>query len=285
MANEYFVNSADLSCVADAIRAKGETSDELVFPSGFVAAIQDIKGGVELNFDVVGGETEPTNPKENTIWINTGTRIAGWTFGNNEPIEAVDGLVWIETNKNSDVKFNALNESENKNEIQMYPIKAHLYTSDGWVDVPMKHYANGSWHDVVVYLFKDGNQYTDITGGWINNTGFTFNSSNAAAGTVSIGQTIQCKTGTGKSSYASTAQKIDVSGYSSIVVHASDRGSKTYELALMPSTGNMADKAVAFKSLTVERNVLPINLTGAYYICVGTAGGETIEVTQIYLER
>lgn len=42
MANEYFVNSADLTAVADAIRAKGETTESLVFPSGFVTAIENI---------------------------------------------------------------------------------------------------------------------------------------------------------------------------------------------------------------------------------------------------
>ena len=45
MANEYLVNSADLSAVADAIRTKGGTSDALVFPSGFVSAVQAIQAG------------------------------------------------------------------------------------------------------------------------------------------------------------------------------------------------------------------------------------------------
>lgn len=51
MANEYLVNSADLSSVADAIREKGGTTDPLVFPEGFVLAIQEIEGG--------GGSTSP----------------------------------------------------------------------------------------------------------------------------------------------------------------------------------------------------------------------------------
>lgn len=45
MANEYLVNSADLTAVADALRAKGGTSDSLEFPSGFVSAIQVIQAG------------------------------------------------------------------------------------------------------------------------------------------------------------------------------------------------------------------------------------------------
>lgn len=40
---EYLTNTADLTAVADAIRAKGGTSAPLVYPVGFVSAIQAIK--------------------------------------------------------------------------------------------------------------------------------------------------------------------------------------------------------------------------------------------------
>ena len=48
MANEYAVNSADLTAVADAIRTKGETADQLVFPDGFAEAIANIKAGEDV---------------------------------------------------------------------------------------------------------------------------------------------------------------------------------------------------------------------------------------------
>lgn len=44
MANEYAVNAADLTSVADAIRTKGGTSAQLAFPSGFVSAIGALGG-------------------------------------------------------------------------------------------------------------------------------------------------------------------------------------------------------------------------------------------------
>ena len=43
---EYLTNTADLTAVADAIRAKGGTSAQLVYPAGFVSAIQTIQTGV-----------------------------------------------------------------------------------------------------------------------------------------------------------------------------------------------------------------------------------------------
>lgn len=44
MAN-YIVTDTELTSIANAIRAKGGTSGSLVFPSGFVSAIENISGG------------------------------------------------------------------------------------------------------------------------------------------------------------------------------------------------------------------------------------------------
>lgn len=42
-------------------------------------------GGALLNFNVVNGTTTPTNPKENTIWVNMASPITSWYFGADEP--------------------------------------------------------------------------------------------------------------------------------------------------------------------------------------------------------
>lgn len=52
MANEYLVNSADLTAVADAIRAKGGKSEALSFPDGFVDAVGAIETGSGDPYDV-----------------------------------------------------------------------------------------------------------------------------------------------------------------------------------------------------------------------------------------
>ena len=49
---EYLTNTTDLTKVASAIREKGGTSDSLVYPDGFVAAIQEIQTGTELQIIV-----------------------------------------------------------------------------------------------------------------------------------------------------------------------------------------------------------------------------------------
>ncbi len=79
MSVEYLTNDTDLKKVADAIRAKGETTDLLTFPDGFVTAIQNIK----------------TAPKIDPVFANNdwGTIISAcasgdvpdtWTVGKNK---------------------------------------------------------------------------------------------------------------------------------------------------------------------------------------------------------
>ena len=46
---EYLTNTADLTAVANAIREKGGTSEQLAYPTGFVSAIQAIQTGAPLH--------------------------------------------------------------------------------------------------------------------------------------------------------------------------------------------------------------------------------------------
>lgn len=73
---EYLTNTADLTAVADAIRAKGGTSAQLVYPSGFVSAIQAIQtgggGGANELLEWFGGSkyyTTTVTPTSNTSRI------------------------------------------------------------------------------------------------------------------------------------------------------------------------------------------------------------------------
>ena len=49
---EYLMDTTDLTKIASAIRTKGGTSDSLVYPDGFVTAIQAIQTGTELKIVV-----------------------------------------------------------------------------------------------------------------------------------------------------------------------------------------------------------------------------------------
>ena len=66
---EYLTNTADLTAVADAIRAKGGTSAPLVYPDGFVTAVQAIPTGIapQLIVTVSAGATVTASNGSKTI--------------------------------------------------------------------------------------------------------------------------------------------------------------------------------------------------------------------------
>lgn len=105
-------------------------------------------GGGGLNFQVIGGATAPSNPKENTIWVNTDVKITTWAFSATEPEAPVEGMVWITTGTSSSAEFNTLK----KNGIQVYPLSAKQYVGGSWVDVEAKSYQGGEWVDLVTDL-------------------------------------------------------------------------------------------------------------------------------------
>ena len=116
--------------------------------------------GTSLNFSIVGGTSQPVNPKENTIWVNTDTRISGWVFSASDPESPTEGMVWILTGISSTVKFNALK----KNGIQVYPISAKQYINGVWVNKTAMSYQGGKWVNWLKtenFLYYRGSFYND----------------------------------------------------------------------------------------------------------------------------
>lgn len=73
---EYLTNTTDLTKVAAAIREKGGTSDPLVYPDGFVVAIQAIQTGTELKIvvSVTSGATVTATKGSKVV---SGTSVNG----------------------------------------------------------------------------------------------------------------------------------------------------------------------------------------------------------------
>ena len=112
-------------------------------------------GGASLNFKVVGGTTQPTNPSENTIWVNTSTAIPSWAFSSNNPDSPATGMVWFVIGDASTTPLNALKT----NGIEMYPMFVRQYNGSSWVDKVAKCYQNGKWITIYVpklYIYKSG---------------------------------------------------------------------------------------------------------------------------------
>ena len=118
-------------------------------------------GGGGLNFKIVGNP-KPTNPKLNTIWLDTDVPIASYFFGPTEPENPKKGTVWIITGASSPVAFYALK----KNGIMVFPLSAKQYVVDTWTSVTAMSYQNGFWENWLTYLYKPGDECKHLTGGW-----------------------------------------------------------------------------------------------------------------------
>lgn len=209
MANEYFVNSADLTSVADAIRAKGETTDLLVFPAGFVTAVEAItSGGGGLNFEVVGGTTQPPEPVDNTLWVNTSVDIGKWTvapYG----VEGVAytpsvGDVWIMQTLSGTVALDVQDE----NDFIFYPFTAYQYTANGsWETQTIEVYRDGEWLEIAgnIALYDNGRINETLTGGFDATITPKYNADSFYVGT---------------SGYIYSANKIDVTPYNTLKIVA-----------------------------------------------------------------
>lgn len=160
MANYELVNAdqldSDLTAVGDAIRSKGGTSEKLSFPSGMVSAISAISTGVELNFDVVPGLTQPGTAAENTIWVKT-EQIGAWYFSATQPEGLQEWDVWFPTGTKSAAEFNALR----KNGLKVYPLSARQYVNGAFVYKTAKSYQGGKWVSWMHKLVENGVYSTD----------------------------------------------------------------------------------------------------------------------------
>lgn len=73
---EYLTNTTDLTKVASAIREKGGISDSLVYPDGFVTAIQAIQTGTELQIIVTVASGATVTATKGTLSVS-GTSVNG----------------------------------------------------------------------------------------------------------------------------------------------------------------------------------------------------------------
>ena len=230
-------------------------------------------GGAGLNFKVLGGTVLPANPRENTIWVNTSAKITGHVFDVNQPTGS-EGLVWIQTGTSSSAPFNALK----KDAIQIYPTGAKQYISGAWVDVVAKTYQDGAWVDWAVFLFKNGNRYESLTGGW--GTGYKTNSAFSAVN-ASFGSEIGFSISrvAGKINYcqiAATKNKIDLTNANKLrFKFTSVGGNSGYIRVGIARSLDFTSSSAIVSYLTVnssgDANLNVSGISGEYYVFCGVS--------------
>lgn len=243
-------------------------------------------GGASLNFKVVGGTTAPSNPKENTIWVNTDTEVTGYVFGSTEPETTANGMVWVATGTQSGVAFNALK----KNGVMVYPVSAKQYIGGAWVKKTAKSYQGGAWVDWSKDLFNNG-AVCEFS---------TYKENNA---TLTIGDVItaQSTSGTWGHRWAvSTKDKIDVTPFTKLCMDATftyvteESGFGVLSEAINDSTDFLNGAAalqvakVALNTNGTRFEVDVSGISGQYHCCVWGQGDSSRStdgtITRIWLE-
>lgn len=222
--------------------------------------------GNPLNFDIIDGTAEPTNPKVNAIWINTDVKITGFHFAATQPQNMADGEVWVCIGISSSVQFNALK----KNSLQVYPIFARQQISGALVEKVAKTYQNGAWREWWDGTILAGsNQYESFTGGWQTAEGI---GTAVAITTTGINFTRFSADNDGTSwAYAITKNKIDLTPYSTLAfdckADSSGYGTEIGVSMNNSGTGDLLVKVVPTAYSEAQRFTLDIsNIDGEAYI-------------------
>lgn len=122
--------------------------------------------------NIISSLEEPTNPKEADIWIKTDKNSKNCVFSAEEPTDPNEGLIWFKASSAS-LLIGVI-------------IKIQIYTENAWTLVEGYMYLGGSWIQLAALwngqLFDQGEQFKDITGGWLCN--------NSYFGSGSIGNTL-----------------------------------------------------------------------------------------------
>ena len=120
------------------------------------------RGGVGIAFAVVGGTTQPSNPKENTVWVNTSTSIPNTYVQAFEPDSPTVGDVWINTWYASDGNGNAvyseiMTVTITKNPfIRIAAKSGKQWNGTEWVQLATRVYKNGTWSPDLLVILMDG---------------------------------------------------------------------------------------------------------------------------------
>ena len=124
--------------------------------------INESGGGAGLNLKVVGGTAAPASPKENTVWVNTDTEISSYAFSATQPENPTEGMVWFATGVSSSAAMNI----DKKNTVMLYPLSCKQYIDGSWINKKAQSYVD-KWNTLRLTLYKAGDEFEDITKGWI----------------------------------------------------------------------------------------------------------------------
>lgn len=204
-----------------------------------------------------------------------GSTPAAYTVGN------ATGQIWVKTDTTGNISMDAL---KGANVVSFNPVAVYEYTTNsGWVEREAQIYQYGAWTELKPawdgYYFKDGDQYTDVTGGWSSEGWVT-------TGSATVGDTL-IASGLGGSLVAvGTVNAVDLTNASKVWID-SPKGANGYNYGYMFISKNKSvTESVANVQITKAGSfsIDVSSLSGKYYIYLYAAAGAYVDARAIWME-
>ena len=244
-------------------------------------------GKDRLRPTIYGGTTRPSNPKNGDFYLYTGTAISATElngFMSGFPTWTMpEGFVYIGSggayNDSSYVNLiNVRNGIHNFCPCCCYQVEGgKWYRKDAFV------YRNGAWLKFSTWaqqwdgtLFYNGNQYTDITGGWVGN----------GISSTTVGTNLSLIVAN-TSPYLTTQNAIDLSGYTKLhMIADGNAGQYSYFGISSNVPSNARPNYIASATFIGGENVLDVSAINSGHISIGATAswGVTINISKVWLE-
>lgn len=243
-------------------------------------------GGGSLNFSIVGGTTQPLNPKTNTVWVKTSAAITGYAFSADAPASPAEGNVWIAVSTLGLVKFSITK----KNPIMVYPAVANQFTNGAWVRRDLAVFYDSTWHSGLVTMFPNSSVE------WASAVYSTISTKGDVTIAADYIEMHNSWTNTQNYQMAYTTTRIDVTPFSQLCVTIrpdSDEGlTKTFGLTTAPSGSESVSSFEVSASTTAASGTIVVDIaaiSGVRYIKLHQTRGSADEnrrtyITNVYLQ-
>lgn len=228
------------------------------------------------------------------IWVNTDKNFNQVFINYNQPINANDNDIWLQTtNSKNSLTFPTFNINNIIfNDITI--CRGFQFINSSWNEIPIKFYNNNEWKDLYIYLYSNGDSCISITGGWVKKS--------TCNGTIQLGSNSLQMDINGADSADTygilhTANAIDLTEVNTIFINPgwiTSNNNATYATPRFGVASTIPSSQSAVRNGTVytsSDNLLDVSgLNGLYYIYVGSAFNGTsnyrtvLNITQIYMQ-
>ena len=244
-------------------------------------------GKDRLRPTIYGGTTTPSNPKNGDFYLYTGTAISGTElngFMSGFPTWTMpEGFVYIGSGGTySDSSY--VNLINVRNGVHNFcPCCCYQVEGGKWYRKDAFVYRNGAWLKFSTFaqqwdgtLFYNGNQYADVTGGWVGN----------GISSTTVGTNLSLIVAN-TSPYLTTQNAIDLSGYTKLhMIADGNAGQYSYFGISSNVPSNARPNYIASATFSGGENVLDVSSINSGHISIGATAswGVTINISKVWLE-